>query len=47
MGRGAGERRDLCGVPGDAVERFGDVGSSFQNDVLRNERDKGRSVPGV
>lgn len=36
VGRGAGQRRDLRGVPGDAVQRLGDVGRALQDQVLRN-----------
>lgn len=35
VGRGAGQRRDLRGVPGDAVQRLGDVGRALQDQVLR------------
>lgn len=35
MGRGAGQRRELCGVPGDAVQSLGDVGSALQDQILQ------------
>lgn len=35
---GAGESRDLAGIPGDAVESFCNVRGSLQNDVLQDDR---------